>query len=142
MIKCSICGTEIIEGSTASELQECIPCREDRSLFNDPEKNIRKFEKKLDHQLIEIERVSDKKIYAEYSVSTRITDIDPRFRSRHICVGTATGYVRIYKDTGIFEVIYPVPGDEKGGILRRAESVLLKAHQKNEYPARTCYASG
>ena len=142
MNKCSTCGTELIEGSTASKLLVCIPCRENRSLFNDPEKNIRHFKKRLDHQLIDIERVSDKKDYAEYAVSTAISDIDPRFRSRNIRVGIATGYLRIYKDTGQIEVIYPVPGDDKESILRRAESVLRKAYANNEFPVKTCYASG
>lgn len=142
MNKCSTCGTELIEGSTASKLLMCIPCREKRSLFNDPEKNIRHFQKRLDHQLIDIERVSDKKDYAEYSISTAISDIDPRFRSRNIRVGIATGYLRIYKETGQIEVIYPIPGDDKESILRRAESVLLKAYANNEFPVKTCFASG
>lgn len=142
MNTCSTCGTELIEGSTASKLLECIPCRENRSLFNDPKKNIRHFQKRLDHQLINIEQVSNQKNYAEYSVSTAIYDIDPRFRSRNIHVGIATGYVRIYKNTGQIEVIYPVPGDNKESILRRAESVLLKAYANNKFPVKICFASG
>lgn len=131
-----------MEGSSPEESLVCIPCQEDRSLFNDPDKNIRLFKKRLDHQLIDIERISDKSEFAEYSVTTSVWDIDPRFRSRNLHVGTATGYIRLYKETGSFEVIYPVPGDEKGSIIERAESVLRKAHLKNEYPVKTCFVSG
>jgi len=131
-----------MKGSSAEESLVCIPCQEDRSLFSDPAKNIRHFAKRLDHQLIDIERITDKSSFAEYAVTTKVSDNDPRFRSRSIRVGTATGYIRLYKETGNFEVIYPVPGDDKGSIIKRAESVLRKAHIKNEYPIKTCYTSG
>lgn len=131
-----------MKGTSAEESLVCIPCRENRSLFNVPDKNIRHFSKRLDHQLIDIERVSDKSDFAEYAVTTKVSDHDPRYRSRSIRVGSATGYIRLYKETGSFEVIYPVPGDDKGSIIKRAESVLLKAHLKNEYPVKTCFASG
>ena len=142
MIKCSIFGTEIVSGSTASELLVCIPCRENRSLFNDQSKNIRSFKNRLDHQLIEIDRVANKSKYVEYSVSTTVWDIDPRFRSRYIRVGVAIGYLRLYKESGEIEVIYPVPGDDRGVIQNRAASVLTKAHLEGEYPVKTCYAAG
>lgn len=142
MLVCKKCKTEIMEGTAAAEKLVCIPCSEDRPLFNDESRNIRAFKKRLDGQYIEISRISKSKNYFDYQVTSTIRDMDPRFRSRYIKAGSSTGIIRIYKETGNMEVIYPISLDTNDQNLLKAMSVLSKAFRKGELPEKTCYASG
>lgn len=142
MIICEQCGTEILEGTDAAENKVCIPCEENRSLFDEASRNIRTFRKRLDGQLIDIKRISQSKSHADYEVSSTLWDIDPRFRSRNIKAGTASGILRIKKDTGDIVVVYPMSYDNSGQILLKAKVVLLRAFENGEFPEKTCYASG
>jgi len=142
MITCDQCGTEIMEGTDAAKDKVCIPCDENRSLFDDASRNVRAFQKRLDGQLIHILRISQSKLHADYEVTSTLWDIDPRFRSRNIKVGTVSSILRIKKDTGKITVVYPMAYDEDGKILFKAKRVLLKAFEKGEFPEKTGYASG
>jgi len=105
-------------------------------------RNIRTFQKRLDGQLIDIKRISQSKSHADYEVTSTLWDIDPRFRSRNIKAGTASGILRIKKDTGDIAVVYPMSFDHNGQILLKAKTVLLKAFEKGEFPEKTGFASG
>ena len=120
----------------------CIPCLENRPLFDDSSRNVRKYRKRLDSQLIEITRISKNKKHADYEVTSAIWDIDPRFISRNIKVGTATGLVRIDKTTGEITVVYPMVLDYEDKVLSRAKHVLSKAYENGELPEKAGWASG
>ena len=142
MLICKKCKTEILAGTDAAEKGICIPCSENRSLFDDVDKNIRTFNKKPDLQYIQIERLSKSKQYVDYEVTSTLWDNDPRFRSRHIKVGSVTGVLRINKTNGEIIVVYPIAHDKSDKILLRAKHILTKAYKNGEFPKKTCFASG
>ena len=141
MLRCSLCKTELLDGTKAAEDRLCIPCAEERPLFDDKEKNVRRFSKRLDSQLIELTKISDKPNIIEYEVTCSLWDYDPRFRSRSIKVGNVTGIFRICRKTGDISVIYPVAYDD-GRVTMRAKRVLEKAILNGEFPDKTGWASG
>lgn len=142
MLICIECKTEILEGTDAAIKGVCIPCSENRSLFDDNARNIRKFQKHLDAQYIEIERISQSKQNVDYLVTSALWDIDPRFRSRNIKAGSASCILRINKSTGKITVVYPLAFDESGRILSRAKQALNKTYDNGEFPEKICWASG
>ncbi|GAA6140163.1 hypothetical protein NBRC116583_39110 [Arenicella sp. 4NH20-0111] len=142
VIICEKCRTEILEGTDAAKDKICIPCGENRPLFDDASRNVRTFRKRLDGQLIHLIRISQSKVHADYEVTSTLWDIDPRFRSRNTKAGTVSSILRIRKDTGEITVVYPMAFDGNGKILLKAKRVLLKAFEKGELPEKTCYASG
>jgi len=138
---CTKCGTEIQCGTNAEMTNVCIPCADGRSLFDDDSRNVRRFHKRLDRQLIQITRLSQSTLHADYEVTSTLWDIDPRFRSRNIKVGSVTGILRIDKGTGEIYVVYPIAFDDDGGVLLKAKRVLSKAFEKGEFPVKTGWAS-
>nr|WP_159063728.1 hypothetical protein [Thaumasiovibrio occultus] len=142
MLTCKECNTEILEGTTAASVSLCIPCSEHRVLFNDESRNIRSYRKHLDGQHLGIEKIRATKHYVEYAVTSALWDNDPRFRSRKIKVGSSTGVLRIYTDSGQIDVVYPLSFDPEGRVLAKAKGKLLAAFHEGNLPEKTYFASG
>ncbi|WP_087024790.1 hypothetical protein [Thaumasiovibrio subtropicus] len=127
MLSCDVCKTELLEGTEAASQMRCIPCGEGRSISRDAEQNIRRFKKVLDLKNTRLDRLMDTATFADYAITAAVWDLDPRFRSRHLNVGTSTGVVRVIKERGAIEVVYPLAYDEDDVVLKRATQVILAA---------------
>ena len=139
-MNCSICNTQLKAETSAYSKGVCIPCSEDRSLFNDAARNIREFGVHVDSQCIDILKLKDCKLYVDYEVTSTLWDIDPRFRSRSIKAGSTTGILtgilRLYKESGEVDIVYPILHD-KGVVLAKAKACLNRLFDKGEYPDKT-----
>ena len=140
-MKCSKCSTELKEQTTAYSVGICIPCSEDRSLFNDVSKNIRNFSLHPDGQCVDMEKLKETSDYVDYSITATLWDIDPRLRSRNIIVGSTTGIFRLHKSTGNIDIVYPILHD-KGIVEAKAKHRLLKLYKEGVFPEKTGHYSG
>lgn len=82
------------------------------------------------------------KTYADYEVSSDIYTTDPRNSKRAIKSGTASALIRIYKETGEIDVLFPFPESANPKVLNRISSLIVKNHQKGIYPKDITCACG
>lgn len=98
--------------------------------------------RRLDRMCIPIEKYAETQNHVDYFYCSSVWDKDPRFESRSIMIGENRGLLRITKEDGQIQVLYPMFEDDDGRVLERAIHVLSKHWKAGEYPAKTMFASG
>jgi|GEM_PF-2334843 len=96
----------------------------------------------LDWQLISAERNENSRSYVDYEVTSTAWADDPRHKSRAIKAGSATALIRLHKESGEVEILYPFPEAANSSILMAITHKLLKHHERQEYPEKVVYACG
>jgi hypothetical protein len=137
---CTKCGCSISLHTAYQYDRLCQACS-DRPALNS-EGLERPAGRNLDGQYIRIEKNGESKEYADFVFCTDVRDKDPRYRSRSMRVGENRGLLRLYKDNGAIEILYPMHEDDDELILSRAALVLLKHWKSGEYPDETSFQCG
>jgi hypothetical protein len=89
-----------------------------------------------------IEKGKEMQAFADYFFIATVWDKDPRFRSRSMIVGETRGLLRLDKQTGAMELLYPMPEDKDERRFRSACAVLRRHWQDGELPEKTMFACG
>jgi hypothetical protein len=140
--KCTNCSYEMLATTAERTGGLCVPCSEGRTVDRTPRNHERKPGRSIDWQSIGILLDNDKSAYADYFFEADVWDKDPRYKARSMRVGTNRGLMRLHKDSGVIELLQPMPEDDDEKRFRSASSKLAKHWKAGEIPKATQFACG